>query len=210
MPDLRVNEVGTTGDGARLLVLVHGYGADEYDLAPIAPHIDPAGDFFTICPRGRFDVPGAGAAWYERDAAGAIDPLTFVGSVDALDAVIDKTCAARGLDRSSAVIVGFSQGAAMALATTFRAGGGVQPSAVACLSGSLQQFDGLNYDFSAPTPAVLVQHGTVDPVVPIERGERTCEVLSNHDVDHTWQAYPMAHAITPESIADLRAWLSAV
>ena len=97
----------------------------------------------------------------------------------------------------------------MALATTFRAGGGVQPGAVACLSGSIQQFDGIDYDFESPNPEVLVQHGTVDPVVPIERGERTCAVLAQHGVEHTWLTYPMPHAIIPESIADLRAWIEA-
>ena len=50
---LQLNVVGTTGLGSRLLLLVHGYGADEHDLAPLAPYLDPEGLFFTVCPGGR-------------------------------------------------------------------------------------------------------------------------------------------------------------
>ncbi len=96
MSELVVNTVGTTGRGDRLLVLIHGYGADEYDLAPLAPHIDPEGHFFTICPRGPHSVMGFGAGWYERTDDGIIDPATFLAAVDAIDATIDNACASTG------------------------------------------------------------------------------------------------------------------
>ena len=63
MSELQVNTVGTTGAGTRLLVLIHGYGADEFDLAGLVPHIDPDGRFFTVCPRGPRSVMGFGAGW---------------------------------------------------------------------------------------------------------------------------------------------------
>ena len=85
MTGLVMNTVGTRGEGRRLLVLVHGYGADEHDLAPLAPHLDPDGEFFTVCPRGPNSVMGFGAGWYERDQDGNIDPTEFLASVDALD-----------------------------------------------------------------------------------------------------------------------------
>ena len=50
---LRTNVVGGPATADRLLVLIHGYGADEYDLAPLAPVLDDAGRFFTVCPRDR-------------------------------------------------------------------------------------------------------------------------------------------------------------
>ena len=43
---------GSEGPGHRLLVLIHGYGADEHDLAPLAQLYDPDGNFFAVCPRG--------------------------------------------------------------------------------------------------------------------------------------------------------------
>ena len=211
MSDLIVNEVGTTGTGGRLLVLIHGYGADEYDLAPITSHIDPDGEFHTICPRGPYDVFGAGAGWYERDADGQIDSATFLSSVDAVDATIDAWCTRGGFERSRCVIVGFSQGGAMALASALRVDGAARPAAMACLSGTMQAVDGLDYDLDADDlPSILVQHGTLDPVVPIERGQRTRDRLADHGVEHTYLEYPMQHSIIPESIADIRTWLQTI
>ena len=103
---------GDPGPGRRLLVLVHGYGADEHDLAPLAPLYDPGGDFFAVCPRGPNAVPPFGAGWYERDAEGNIDHAGFVQSVDRLDATVDQLCSTHGFERSEAVIIGFNHGVA--------------------------------------------------------------------------------------------------
>ena len=210
---LEVNTVGSTGTGERLLVLVHGYGADEFDLAPLARYIDPDGRFFTICPRGPHPVLGFGAGWYERDDDGNIDPADFCRSVDLLDTTIDAACAERGLDRSSAVVIGFSQGGAMTLASALRAGGATRPAAIACLSGMLQRVDGIDYELDGTPPAgglpaILIQHGTLDPLVPIGRGRATRDALSAGGVDHTYREYPMQHEITAESIRDLHRWVA--
>lgn len=208
MTELRVNTVGTTGVGDRLLVLIHGYGADEYDLAPLTPHIDPQGRFFTICPRGPHSVMGIGAGWYERHDDGTIDPQQFLDSVDAIDATIDQACAEGGFDRGSAVIIGFSQGGAMTLASSLRTPGATRPAAVACLSGMLQEMDGLTYGFDEDLPEILVHHGTLDPLVTIDRGQRIRDTLTGHGVDHVYREYPMQHEINPRSVHDLREWLT--
>lgn len=211
MTILRVNTVGTTGAGDRLLVLVHGYGADEFDLAPLAPHIDPAGRFFTVCPRGPNDVMGFGAGWYERDDDGNIEPAMFLASVDALDATVADVCDNHGFERTDAVFIGFSQGGAMTLASTLRADGAPRPRAIACLSGMLQQVDGLAYDLDGPAdrlPEILVHHGTLDPLVTIDRGHAIRDTLTEHGVAHTYREYPMQHEISAPSVADLRDWLA--
>ena len=210
MTALTVNTVGTTGSGERLLVLLHGYGADEFDLAPIAPMIDPDGHFFTICPRGPFDILPFGAGWYERDANGDIDPAVFLASVDLIDQTIDEVCAERSLERSHAVIIGFSQGGAMTLASSLRANGATRPAAIACLSGMMQEVDGLDYAFEDSLPTILVQHGTLDPLVTIDRGRRTRDALVVNGIEHIYREYPMEHEINGESVFDLRDWLTGV
>jgi len=212
MDELRVNTVGTTGTGERLLVLVHGYGADEHDLAPLVPYLDPDGDFFSICPRGPHSVMGFGAGWYERSDDGTIDPAMFLASVDALDAAIDKVCTERDFDRASAVVIGFSQGCAMTLASAMRTPAATRPAAIACLSGMLTELEGLEYLFDQasidePMPQVLIHHGTQDPVVVIDRGRAIRDRLAATGVDHTYREYPMQHEISIDSIHDLRDWL---
>jgi phospholipase/carboxylesterase len=230
-PPLQLNVVGSTGPGTRLLLLVHGFGADEHDLAPLAPLLDPDGRFFTVCPRGPLDaMPGAGpyggASWYHFTQDGA-DPATMCGSLIALDHSVDAICAARGLDRRQAVFAGFSQGGSMALALALRASTKPRPAAVACLSGFLHRPDWLVYAWSpslvmpghgggaaeagvAGLPPVYVQHGTYDPLLPIERGRDAAAALRQHGLRVTWHEYPMQHEISPESIVDLRAFLREV
>ena len=41
---------GSTAE--RLLLLLHGYGADERDLGGLLPHLDPEGHFAAVLPRG--------------------------------------------------------------------------------------------------------------------------------------------------------------
>ena len=206
-----MNSIGTTGEGSRLLVLVHGYGADEYDLGGLVPHIDPAGSFFTICPRGPIPVMDFGAGWYERREDGTIDAAVFSASVDALDATIDDACTANGLERGDAVIIGFSQGGATTLASALRKGGATRPAAIACLSGMLSEAEGLEYAFdSEPSdsfPEILIHHGTNDGVVSIDLGRATHDRLIAAGVAHTYREYPMQHEISPASIHDLREWL---
>lgn len=210
MTALRINEVGTSGTGDRLLVLLHGYGADEHDLAPITPHIDPTGRFFTICPRAPLDIVPFGAGWYERDVEGNISAEDFLASVDLVDQAIDASCAEHGLDRRTAVIIGFSQGAAMTLASALRADGAVRPAAIACLSGMMQEVDGLTYAFDALLPRILIQHGTHDPLVPVDRGRKVRDALVVNGIEHVYREYPMQHEIDAESIFDLRHWLAGI
>jgi phospholipase/carboxylesterase len=206
---LLVNPVG--GGGDRLLVLVHGYGADENDLAPLAPIIDQDGRFATVCPRGPIDLPFGGAAWYDRSDDGVIDQLSFCRSIVLLDRMIDELVGANRFDPAGTVIVGFSQGAAMTLALALRETTRVRPAAVAALSGSIQQPDWFSYDWDASDlPPVFQQHGIHDPVVEIGRGHRTRRVLEEHGIDLDYHEYPMQHEITQDSIADLRTWLDGV
>jgi phospholipase/carboxylesterase len=208
---LQLNVVGTTGLGSRLLLLVHGYGADEHDLAPLAPYLDPEGAFFTVCPRGPITVePFGGASWYDFTDGGA-DEATLEGALIELDHAVDAACASRGLDRARSVWMGFSQGGSMVLALALRASGKPRPAAVACLSGFLHEPDWLIYDWSATDlPPVYVQHGTYDPMLPVERGRRAAERLEEQGLAVTFNEYPMQHEIRPESITDIRAWLRSV
>ena len=41
----------------RVLLLLHGYGADERDLGGLLPYLDPEGHFATVLPRGPLAAP---------------------------------------------------------------------------------------------------------------------------------------------------------
>jgi thioredoxin 1 len=202
--------IGRPASG-RLLLLVHGYGSDEHDLAGLVPHLDPDGDFLALSPRGPLDLPGTpGASWYHFGDDGP-DAVGFAAAVDALDDLVDDRCAALGLDRSRSVFVGFSQGGGLVAALGLRRGDRPRPAGVAVLSGFLVDGPGVEWAWGEPgLPPVLVQHGTVDDLVPVELSRSLVSALRAGGVDVEAHEYPMGHSVSLESVRDLAIWIARV
>jgi thioredoxin 1 len=192
----------------RLLLLMHGIGSNEHDLASLAPIVDPDGHFVTVCPRGPYGY-GPGFAWFRMDQPDTAR-ATLQSSLVAIDDVVDAACAEHGLKRSEMVVGGFSMGAAMSLAFTFRPSEHPRPAGVLVMSGFLPADAAGELDWSVPLPPVLMQHGTYDPMVTLERAKETVRVLQEHDVPLVYREYPMEHNVTPESARDAQDWLEQI
>jgi thioredoxin 1 len=197
----------------RLFLLVHGYGADENDLAGLLPYLDPDGRFLTVLPRGPVAAP-PGFAWYDIGGiTGDADraDATFLASLDELDDLLDASAAEHGLPRREAVVGGFSQGGAMAVALGLRRSDRDRPIGVLAMSTYLPEVEGLEYDWEAARDVpVLVQHGSEDPLIPVERGRRLARTLAAHDVPVVYGEYPMQHQVALESVRQGAEWLAAV
>jgi thioredoxin len=217
------NIVGTP-QASRVLLLVHGYGADERDLGGLLPYLDPEGRFLTVLPRGPVAAP-PGFAWYDiaavtgdpgaggagADAAGP--DAGFLAALDALDDLLDEVCAANDKPREEAIIAGFSQGGALAVALAFGASERPHPAGVLAMSTYLPDVEGLDLDLdgdAAQQIPALVQHGTEDPMIAVERGRELAAALQEHHVPVTFRDYPMGHQVAVESVEDAHQWLLAV
>src|SRR5882672_3329127 len=113
-----VTNIVKSSSAQRLLLLVHGYGADEQDLGGLLPYLDPDGIFAAVMPRAPMPAPGApGYMWYDMTGGGDGDvSAQFLAALAELDALVDEQCEQLGLDRSEAIFAGFSQGAGLVLA----------------------------------------------------------------------------------------------
>lgn len=205
---LVTHAVSTGPNPDRLFLLVHGKGADERDLEPLLPHLDPTGRFRVILPRAPISFP-PGYMWYTTDGIPRGGP-EFVPSVDALDDLLDTACAEGGFDRNEAIVGGFSQGAALVLALGLRRSPfRPRPAGVLAMSGFLPESPGLDYDL-ASAPPVLLQHGSADPLIAVDFGRRAARTLAGAGVPLVYHEYPMGHQVAVESMADASAWLSLV
>jgi thioredoxin 1 len=197
-------------EAQRVLLLAHGYGADERDLGGLLPYLDPEGHFATVMPRAPHSAPGSpGFSWYEMGAP----PSTglFAEVLDELDAVLDDTCAQYGFPRSEAIVGGFSQGAGLAIALALRPGPSAHPAGALAMSPFLPALDGLELDDAAiASIPVLVQHGTNDPMIPVKQGRALARALQAAGVPTVFREYPMEHQVALESMQDARAWLADV
>ena len=197
------------GDRAeRLLLLLHGIGSNEHDLASLAPIVDQDGHFVAVCPRGPYGY-GPGFAWFRVDAPG-LARSTMQSSLDALDEVVDDACDRYGLKRSEMVVGGFSMGAAMSLEFALRRSDHPRPAGVLCMSGFLSPDGDADFDWSGDLPPVLMQHGTRDPMVQISRAREAAKILQEHGAPLVFREYPMEHNVIPESARDASEWLDQI
>lgn len=196
----------------RLLFLVHNYGGNEFQMATLGMLLDPAGRFTIICPRGALDTADAadGASFYRIDrATHTYDEPSFAAALDALDDALDRAAGHAGVDRSSSVIGGFSQGAGLALALAYRRSDRPRPAAVIALNPPIHPPERVPWDLAGGrlVPA-FVAHGTEDRTFPADASQRFTAELSAAGVDAAWRPYHARHQVTLEALTDARDWLA--
>jgi phospholipase/carboxylesterase len=115
----------------------------------------------------------------------------------------------RGVPPDRLVLAGFSQGAAMALHVGLRFP--QQLAGIISLSGYVvleEQAATGSSEANRSTP-IFMGHGTQDPVVPLDAGHAARDLFTPGR-DLTWGDYPMEHAVCPEEIEAVAAWLGKV
>ncbi len=152
---------------ARIVVLLHGYGADGDDLIGLAPAWAPAmPDALFVSPHAPFPCEGApfGRQWF--GIAGR-DPEMRLASLRAasamVDAFIDDLLEETGLPPAALTLAGFSQGTMLALHTAPRR---AEPlSGILGYSGRLLAPELLADEVRSRPPVALI-HGEMDEMVP--------------------------------------------
>lgn len=214
---LETVEQQTRARPAWTILWLHGLGADGHDFAPIVPELVrpdwPAIRFVFPHARVRPVTINGGVpmrAWYDINNLSIDQRADETGlreSIAEVDALISRE-RDRGVPPSRLLLVGFSQGGAVALASGLRREAGI--AGIACLSGYLPLGDKTRAEI---TPAgiatpVFMGHGRQDPVVAPVLGTRSRTALQELGVKVEYHAYPMAHSVCNEEIRDLGDWLT--
>jgi phospholipase/carboxylesterase len=194
---LEVVEVSTGPNPTAAVIWLHGLGADGHDFEPVVPQLMWPG-----APAVRFVFPHA-----------PVRPVTLNGGMamrawyDIVSLSLVEQERQRGIAPDRIVLAGFSQGGAIAVQLAIRypetLAGLVALSTYLLLEHRLDD-DRNPANLKLP---VFVGHGTADPMVPFFLGEHLTDRLRRmgHPVES--HSYPMPHAVCPEEIADLSAWL---
>ncbi len=194
-----------------LLILLHGIGADEEALLPLAQLFDPR--FLVLAGRAPHQAEPMGHRWYAIDWTASPprgDPGEIVASRDLLARFVEEATAAHGTDPSRVFLLGFSQGAIMSLALLLARPDLVR--GVIAHSGRLTRLPGPD-----PTPErlsraeVLLLHGAEDEVVPVAQGRKAYQVLAPLlGARVAYRAFDaLGHGISEDSVAEAARWLTA-
>lgn len=197
------------------IIWLHGLGADGHDFEPLAPqlrleHLDvrfvfPHAPVRPVTLNGGYPM----RAWFdlagiERD--GPLDRDGLLAAMAAVEALIARE-QERGVEAGNIVLAGFSQGGALALTTALRSK--TRLAGIMGLSTFLMSPQSVDLSFEAAnrdTP-LFMAHGRQDPIVPIELGRETRDYLAKDGFSPEWHEYDMPHAVGPEEIGDIRAFL---
>lgn len=169
-----------SGTAKSVVVFLHGYGANGADLFgladPLAPHL-PDTVFLSL------DAPepaqgGYGLQWFSIPSIdGSSEEAARQGLARAmadLNGFLDHRLADEGLDDTALALMGFSQGAMMAMHVAPRRAQAM--AGVVAISGRLLEPEATAQ--TAARPPMLLIHGDDDQVVPFANLDHAGGVLS--------------------------------
>lgn len=188
--------------GLPLLVLMHGYGADENDLFGLARFLPDDIAVASVAAPLTPPWPMPGRSWYPIDGLDGRDPDAVIAAARAFLRWLE---AAAG-DAPTVALLGFSQGAAVALQALRLEH--ARFDAVVALSGYVSPGD-LPEDaaLSDVRPRVFWGRGTSDDVIPAPLIAHTATWLPDH-AELTGRVYPgLTHSISEDEMADVRVFL---
>jgi len=205
------------------VIVLHGLGTTGGDFIPLLRSMNfaavgPMRCVFPDAPMRTVSFNGTDMpAWYDaapsdapRHAPLPVDEAGLRASQSLVQALIDRE-EAQGMPSERIVLMGFSQGAVLALHTGLRAP--QRLAAIVALSGYLPlgartlQTESNAINQRLP---IFLAHGGHDEVVPIDRARaaRTVLQVMGHLVD--WHLYDMGHEVSDTELADIGAWLTGV
>ncbi len=197
------------------VIWLHGLGASGDDFAPIVPHLQLPDSLAT-----RFVFPHAPSrpvtinggmvmpAWYDilsMDIDRKIDEAQIIESAQQVTALIEREIE-RGVPAEKIVLAGFSQGGAVAYHAALEFNQSL--AGLMTLSTYFATHETVNVHPANAALNVFVSHGTQDPVVPEELGQKAVSHLKSKGYTPQYKTYPMQHEVNLEQIQDIGAWLT--
>jgi phospholipase/carboxylesterase len=194
----------TGGDSDRVVVVLHGRGADETDLLPIADQLPPSHVLSLRAP----DRLMGGYTWYDLDMPDGDlhrsqpDGDGFRRSLDRVAEAVDRAQSA--LDTDETGLLGFSQGAITSLALLVEA-----PDSydwVVGLHGYLAASHADRPVDLANTP-VFLGAGRADEIIPESRVATAADRLREMGAAVTYETYDAGHGVARAELADVVAFV---
>lgn len=198
-------EPESPSDGQPPAVFVlHGRGATEQDLLPIAKELP---DEFHIVSFQAPDRLQGGYTWYDLDlSAGGLhqsqpDEADFERSLGLVDESIDAAVDAYGLDESRLGLLGFSQGAITSLSLLLESPDDFQW--VVALHGYLAESHRELEPAGIADKPVFIAAGSADEIIPAARSEAAADRFEQLGAAVSYNLYDAPHGVSPEELADL-------
>lgn len=193
---------------APTVFVLHGRGADEEDLLPVARHFPD--DLHVVSLRAPDPLQG-GYTWYELDLSGGgleesqPDADDFRRSLDLLAESVEAAIEVYDLDPDRVGLLGFSQGAITSLSLVLE-----EPNRyawVVALHGYLPDSHVDLEPNGIEEKPIFVGAGSGDRVIPESRSVAAADRLTEMGADVTHDSYPGGHGIGRQELSDVVAFV---
>ncbi|HET7325575.1 MAG TPA: dienelactone hydrolase family protein [Halococcus sp.] len=191
-----------------VVFVLHGRGADEQDLLPVAQRLP---DELAVVSLRAPDRLMGGYTWYELEMPEG-DLHRSQPNMDefrrSLDLVLESITAATDaydLDADRIGLLGFSQGAITSFSLLLE-----HPDRfawVVCLHGYLAESHEDSASDGIEGKPVFVGSGTRDQVIPTQRAETAADRLRELGCAVESHQYESAHGIGPDELEDVLSWV---
>lgn len=199
--DLTRPHVFQPGNGERMLLLLHGTGADEHDLLGLGRALDPNASL--LSPRGMHLEAGMNR-FFERYSDGTFNEASIDVAVEELAGFVAVALEHYDLIGKSVIAVGFSNGANTAAALMLN-----KPEVLdgAVLFGSTMPYRNPRLvDLSGKQ--IWLANGDQDPYAPVAVSENWVAQLESFGAQVSWLRHPGGHHITSEHVSLIQRQLS--
>lgn len=183
------------GDAEKVLVLLHGRGANAEDILSLADYLEVS-DFTLLAPQA------TGNTWYPNSFLAP--PYTnepWLSSAISLIDEITEDINDNGIDDSNIFYLGFSQGACLTLEYVAR--NATRYGGVVAFTGGLigDKIYEQNYSGDFAMTPVFIGTSDPDPHVPVQRVQDSVKVLTGMNARVTEKIYKnMGHTINEDEI----------
>lgn len=189
------------GPPRQLIVFLHGYGADGNDLIALGR------EWARLLPHAAFVSPNApepcgmaptGRQWFDLSMGDmSIIAEGVTRAAPSLEGFLEAELARHNLPEEALGLVGFSQGTMMALAVGLARK--PAPKAIVGYSGALATLETVPPPGAGP--AILLVHGDMDEVIPVDAMYMAREVLNQAGLPVEWHvSQGIGHGIDAEGL----------
>lgn len=191
-----------------VIIILHGYGANERDLFDIARSYD--GRFLSFALRGTHSKDGA-CWWYDiewsNDSIKKHNYDQLKESKAKIFSFISQACKAYRADSNKVYIMGFSQGAIIAYDMLLSKPQKIK--GIVALSGRLlPETKGIKPVGLKPgTNTCFIGHGYSDNIIKPVESEKAAAYLKGVNVKVTAKTYQMPHSISGDELNDIKQFL---
>ncbi len=200
-----------------VVIWLHGLGADGHDFEPVIPHLKLTDELSV-----RFIFPHAPIqpvtcnnniamrSWYdilELSEIRKINEQDLIQTSTTINQLIDQQVL-DGIPSEKVLLVGFSQGGAVALHTGLR-----HPSPLAgilALSTYMPREDNLKSEASDANKDIVIRmaHGDNDDMVTPRASKKAYDDLTKLQYNVSYNKYPMGHELCLREIRDIGLWMN--